>query len=160
MAEGQGGGAARKCGLCLQTFQSEEMLAAHMEHSHSNIEIEIPEGEGTWSVVLTWATGLTTHLFLGEVDGETWTMERYVSELDRFLDDDYRGSQLIGFPNASRPEHEIYFGRENLLKNLQHVHLIFSQSPQAQRKMGGHRIAVATGPLPFPVHGPGKRGRN
>lgn len=151
------------CGLCQQRFDRPEHLDAHMAASHAERHIEIPEEEGNVSCILTWSSGLTTHLFIGEVDGEVWTMDRYIVDIEEFISSDrsINALQLIGFPNANRPEWKIWFGRENLLKNLQHIHQSITMSPQAVRKMAGQQLAVAREVPPgIPVHGPGKRGRN
>lgn len=162
------------CGLCQQRFDEPELLEAHLRVSHQKRNIEVPEEEGTHHVVLTWASGITTSLWVGPdpVDQRPWTLARYGNEIGNFLaryyyerdTDTYmvthrHEDQLIGFPNAQRPEWLIWFTRHSMAEKLQHIHETISLSPSAARKMGGRTIEVPAMPGLVP-HGPGRRGRN
>jgi hypothetical protein len=121
--------------------------------------IEIPEQEGTPTVVLTYENGMTIYL-----RREMWDWDapgRYVAAITEWMQKSLDGEWAIGLPLAQYIGEYAWVAAETLHRTL-NLHANVNMSPLAASKQrGGSRIIVPMGDgiSEIPVHGRGKRKR-
>lgn len=132
------------------------------------IAIEVPPAPNAiLSVVFTFENDFRSYFPYEYPTGnpeepDDWghSVEWYVEKVSDFIagaDTEPEGiSQFLKLPQQQHKGWYVYLPLWHLREKLKHIHLVWTESPNAKREHRGERIVVAA---PFVPHGPGKRGR-